>query len=63
MNQSQVKELLLRLEGDVEDFMVTFTGKKSNKVDGFIVKPYNKSKIFECVDKYLAQHPDRLPKG
>ncbi|HPA63001.1 MAG TPA: hypothetical protein PLC67_03520 [Spirochaetota bacterium] len=34
MNQSQVKELLLRLEGDVEDFMVTFTGKKSNKVDG-----------------------------
>ena len=34
MNQNQVKDLLLKLEPDVPDFMVTFTGKKSNKVDG-----------------------------
>lgn len=36
---------------------------KSNKVDGYIIKPYNKSKIFEAIDKYFATHPDRLPKG
>jgi CheY-like chemotaxis protein len=36
---------------------------KSNHVDGFIVKPYNKSKIYECIDKFLAIHPDRQLKG
>jgi len=36
---------------------------KSNHVDGFVVKPYNKLKIFECIDKFLASHPDRRPKG
>ena len=36
---------------------------KGNHVDGFIVKPYNKSKIFESIDKFLATHPDRQPKG
>ena len=34
MNQDQVKELLLKIEGNVEDFSVILTGKKSNKVDG-----------------------------
>lgn len=36
---------------------------KSNKVDGFVVKPYNKSKILENIDKYFKLHPDRQPKG
>jgi hypothetical protein len=34
MNQDQVKERLLELEGDVEEFFVVFTGKKSKKVNG-----------------------------
>ena len=38
MNQDQVKDQLLLLKGDVEEFTVTFTGKKSNKVDG-LYKP------------------------
>ncbi|MDD3182835.1 MAG: response regulator [Alphaproteobacteria bacterium] len=57
---------------DQGSFVVMVTGNnsvedvalaKSNQVDGFIVKPYNKSKIFECIDKYLALHPARQPKG
>lgn len=57
---------------DPTSFVVMVTGNnsvedvalaKSNQVDGFIVKPYNKSKIFECINKYLAAHPDRQPKG
>lgn len=36
---------------------------KANKVDGFIVKPYNKSKIFEIIEKYFVLHPDKRPKG
>ena len=38
MNQTQVKETLLRLKEDVEEFSVIFSGKKSNKVDG-LYKP------------------------
>ncbi len=38
MNQTQVKELLLQLKGDVEEFSVIFSGKKSKKVDG-LYKP------------------------
>ncbi len=38
MNQEQVIEKLLQIERDVEDFSVTFTGKKSKKVDG-LYKP------------------------
>lgn len=34
MNQDQVKAALLRLNSEVEDFAVLFTGKRSNKVDG-----------------------------
>ena len=34
MNQDQVKEQLLRLEEDVEDFFVIFSGKTSKKVNG-----------------------------
>ncbi len=55
---------------DPETFVVMVTGNhavedvsmaKSNKVDGFIVKPYNKSKIFESIEKYYALHPERRP--
>lgn len=35
---------------------------KSNQVDGFIVKPYNKAKIYECIEKFLARHPERQSK-
>ena len=38
MNQEQVKQKLLKLDPTVEDFTVTFTGKKSRKVDG-LYKP------------------------
>ena len=38
MNQDQVKEKLLRLDSSVSDFTVTFSGKKSKKVDG-LYKP------------------------
>lgn len=34
MNQDRVKEILLDIDGDVEDFKVIFTGKESSKVDG-----------------------------
>jgi hypothetical protein len=34
MNQDQVKEQLLRLDEDVEEFAVIFTGKKSKKANG-----------------------------
>ncbi len=34
MNQDNVKELLLRLNADVEDFFVIFSGKMSKKIDG-----------------------------
>jgi hypothetical protein len=34
MNQDQVKEQLLRLDEDVEEFAVVFTGKKSKKANG-----------------------------
>ena len=57
---------------DPTAFVVMVTGNNSvedvalaqaNKVDGFIVKPYNKSKIFECLEKYLTTHSDRQSKG
>jgi hypothetical protein len=38
VNQEQVKQKLLKLDPTVEDFTVTFTGKKSKKVDG-LYKP------------------------
>ncbi len=38
MNQDQVKNKLLQLDGTVEDFTVTFSGKTSKKVDG-LYKP------------------------
>ncbi len=34
MNRDQVKNLLLKLEGGIEDFKVTFSGKTSKKVNG-----------------------------
>lgn len=34
MNQDQVKQQLLKLKSNVEDFKVIFSGKKSSKVDG-----------------------------
>jgi len=34
MNQDQVKELLLRLEDDVQEFNLIFSGKKSKKANG-----------------------------
>lgn len=57
---------------DPASFVVMVTGNnsvedvalaKSNKVDDFIVKPYNKSKVLEAIDKYFAMHPDRKSKG
>ncbi len=38
MNQDQVKEKLLRIDGNVPDFSVVFSGKESRKVDG-LYKP------------------------
>jgi len=36
---------------------------KSNNVNGFIVKPYNKSKILDCVESFLTLNPDRRAEG
>lgn len=36
---------------------------KKNEVDGFIVKPYNKNKIYEFIHKYWELNPDRKPEG
>jgi len=41
MNQQQVVESLIELDTEAEDFVLTFTGKKSKKVDG-LYKPENK---------------------
>lgn len=57
---------------DPDSFVVMVTGNnsvedvalaKSNRVDGYIVKPYNKARILEAVDKYYTVHPERKPKG
>lgn len=34
-----------------------------NHVDGFIVKPYNKQKIVDCLEKYRASRKPTIPKG
>lgn len=51
--------IMVTSNNSVEDVALA----KSNKVDGYIVKPYNKSKIIECVEAYFTLHPNRLPKG
>ena len=38
MNQAEVKDILIKLESDVPEFSVTFTGKESKRVDG-LYKP------------------------
>jgi hypothetical protein len=37
MNQDQVKEILLQLNDDVEEFLLIFSGKSSKKVNGLYV--------------------------
>ncbi|MBI9106336.1 MAG: hypothetical protein JEZ04_06275 [Spirochaetales bacterium] len=37
MNQEQVKEILLKLNEDVEEFLLIFSGKSSKKVNGLYV--------------------------
>ncbi len=51
--------IMVTANNSVEDVATA----KMNKVDGFIVKPYNKSKVLDCVGKYFAKHPDRQQKG
>jgi len=51
--------VMVTANNSVEDV----TMAKSNKVNGFIVKPYNKSKVLECIEKFFVLHPDRRPKG
>lgn len=55
---------------DPDSYIVMITANNSdadvhearkNKVNGFIVKPYNKQKIFEFIHKYWEAHPDRKP--
>ena len=44
MNQEKVKEKLLELDNEVDDFSVTFSGKESRKVDG-LYKPESREII------------------
>jgi hypothetical protein len=44
MNQTQVKDKLLQLKGDVEEFSLIFSGKESKKVDG-LYKPESREII------------------
>lgn len=62
MNQNQLKELLLKIKGDVEEFELIFSGKKSLKVDG-LYKPelrqiiiHNKNTDDENALIYTAIH-------
>ncbi len=62
MNQSQVKELLLKIKNDVEAFDLIFSGKKSLRVDG-LYKPdirqiiiHNKNTNDENAIIYTAIH-------
>ncbi len=62
MNQDQVKQLLLKIKGGVEDFDLIFSGKKSRKVDG-LYKPelrqiiiHNKNTDDENAIIYTAVH-------
>jgi hypothetical protein len=32
---------------------------KGNRVDGFIVKPFSKQKVDECINRYFATHKDK----
>ncbi|MCL2469426.1 MAG: response regulator [Alphaproteobacteria bacterium] len=34
---------------------------KSNQVDGFIAKPYNKAAIYGSIGTYYERHPERRP--
>ena len=36
---------------------------KRNRVDGFIVKPFNKKKIDDCISRYLALHKEHMKKS
>ncbi|MDD5586597.1 MAG: response regulator [Alphaproteobacteria bacterium] len=36
---------------------------KTNNVDGFIVKPYSKQKVFECLEKFEARQSAGQSKG
>jgi two-component system chemotaxis response regulator CheY len=51
--------IMVTANNSVEDVALA----KSNKVDGFIVKPYSKSKIFEAIEKFEASGPSSPPKG
>lgn len=51
--------IMVTANNSVEDVATA----KANKVDGFIVKPYNKSKVLECVGKFFAKYPERQQKG
>ena len=62
MNQEQVMQNLLQLEDNVDDFIVTFSGKQSNKVDG-LYKPegceiiiHNKNHVTDNAIMYTAIH-------
>jgi hypothetical protein len=44
MNQTQIKDILLQLKEDVEEFTVILSGKKSTKVDG-LYKPLTREII------------------
>ena len=62
MNQTQVKDILLQLKDDVQEFTVIFSGKKSTKVDG-LYKPltreiiiHNKNTEDENAIVYTAIH-------
>ncbi len=60
--------VLAALDPDSHIVMVTANSQpediqraRSNRVKGFIVKPYNRGKILEAVEKFRFEHRDRKP--
>ena len=62
MNQDQVKEILLQINEDVEEFFVIFSGKSSKKVNGLYVPDsreiilHNKNFANDMLMLYTAIH-------
>jgi CheY-like chemotaxis protein len=55
----EVYVVMVTANNSVEDVALA----KANKVDGFIVKPYNRQKVFECLETYASRKNAGQVKG
>jgi CheY-like chemotaxis protein len=66
----RVRDLVVKLDPDSCVIMVTASNHKSDverSINGgakaFVLKPYTKAKIYECIHKYLLYRQSRRPSG